>query len=44
MGDNTIAKANVSFDNPYLTEYEVTYTTNIISELKSKGIFLSNSF
>ncbi|HDK7669232.1 TPA: site-specific integrase [Staphylococcus aureus] len=44
MGDNTIAKANVSFDNPYLTEYEVTYTTNLISELKSKGVFLSKSF
>ncbi|QSN68898.1 site-specific integrase [Mammaliicoccus sciuri] len=44
MGDNTIAKANVSFDNPYLTECEVTYTTNLISELKSKGVFLSKSF
>lgn len=44
MGDNTIAKANVSFDNAYLTEYEVTYTTNLISELKSKGVFLSKSF
>jgi len=44
MGDNTIAKANVSFDNPYLSEYEVTYTINLISELKSKGVFLSKSF
>lgn len=43
MGDNTTAKANVSFDNPYLSEYEVSYTTNLISELKSKGVFLSNS-
>src|SRR5699024_3840066 len=43
MGDNTTAKANVSFDNPYLSEYDVSYTTNLISELKSKGVSLSNS-
>ncbi|MDQ0298695.1 hypothetical protein J2S78_001103 [Salibacterium salarium] len=43
MGDNTTTKVNVSFDNSYLSEYEVTYTTNLIFELKSKGVFLSKS-
>ena len=44
LGDDTIRKANVSFNNPFLSEYEVTYARNIISELKSDEIFLSNSF
>lgn len=40
MSDNT---TNTAFDTIYLSEYEITYTIKLISELKSKGIFLSNS-
>lgn len=43
MSDNTTIKTNTTFDTPYLSGYEVTYTIKLISELKSKGIFLSNS-
>ncbi|ADU31289.1 tyrosine-type recombinase/integrase [Evansella cellulosilytica] len=43
MSDNTTTITNVSFDNPYLSEYEITYANNLISELKTNGIFLSNS-
>ncbi|RST76212.1 site-specific integrase [Siminovitchia acidinfaciens] len=43
MSDNTFTKTDASFDTPYLSEYEITYVINLLSELKSKGTFLSNS-
>ncbi|MCZ8533031.1 integrase [Psychrobacillus psychrodurans] len=41
--NDTITKTNAFFDTPYLSDYEITNVINLLSELKSKGIFLSNS-
>lgn len=42
--NNKSKKRIDTFNFPYLSEHEVTSYTYLISELKSKGIFLSNSF
>src|SRR5699024_7881783 len=44
MNNSTIKKNSDTFDSSYLSKYETTSITNLILELKSKGIFLSKSF
>lgn len=44
MSNYPVNNEEVSFNNSNLPKHEYIYAKNIISDLKSKGVFLSNSF